>query len=189
MNNQTIRELRAIAKERGLRGYSKLRKAELVSLLETSPMRPLRVDLHNVIEKIIEMCEEWGVESLDATMACVAEGGRIDIVELCKDCGAKDFHAAMSRAASKGHIEIVKLCRGWLGYDSIHHDLLRHLHKRSFLKRFAMECCLSPGILIDFLTGVWTKRRKDFWKGCGKRFESVALANSKKREKLTLVGI
>ena len=41
MNNQTIRELRAIAKERGLRGYFKLRKAELISLLGTS-MRPLR---------------------------------------------------------------------------------------------------------------------------------------------------
>ena len=41
MNNQTIRELRAIAKERGLRGYYKLRKAELVSILETS-MRPPR---------------------------------------------------------------------------------------------------------------------------------------------------
>ena len=29
MNNQTVRELRAVAKERGLRGYYKLRKAEL----------------------------------------------------------------------------------------------------------------------------------------------------------------
>ena len=33
MSNQTIRDLRAIAKKRGLRGYCKLRKAELVSLL------------------------------------------------------------------------------------------------------------------------------------------------------------
>jgi len=41
MNNQTIKELRAIAKERGLRGYYKLKKAELVSLLET-PIRPPR---------------------------------------------------------------------------------------------------------------------------------------------------
>ena len=41
MNNQTIRELRAIAKERCLRGYYKLRKAELISLLGTS-MGPLR---------------------------------------------------------------------------------------------------------------------------------------------------
>ena len=41
MNDQTIKELRAIAKERGLRGYYKLRTAELVSLLET-PTRPPR---------------------------------------------------------------------------------------------------------------------------------------------------
>jgi len=41
MNNHTIRELRAIAKERGLRGYYKLKKAELVNLLET-PQRPPR---------------------------------------------------------------------------------------------------------------------------------------------------
>ena len=39
MNNQSIRELRALA--RGLKGYYKLRKAELVDLLET-PQRPPR---------------------------------------------------------------------------------------------------------------------------------------------------
>ena len=42
MNNQTIRELRAIAKERGLRGYYKLRKAELVSSLKETLIRPSR---------------------------------------------------------------------------------------------------------------------------------------------------
>ena len=41
MNNQTIRELRVTAKERGLRGYYKLRKAELVAFLE-APIRPPR---------------------------------------------------------------------------------------------------------------------------------------------------
>ena len=41
MNNQTIKELRAIAKERGLRGYYKLRKAKLVAFLE-APIRPPR---------------------------------------------------------------------------------------------------------------------------------------------------
>ena len=41
MSDQTIKGLKAIAKERGLRGYHKLRKAELVSLLET-PTRPPR---------------------------------------------------------------------------------------------------------------------------------------------------
>ena len=41
MNNQTVKELRAIAKDRGLKGYYKLLKAELVSLLKT-PIRPPR---------------------------------------------------------------------------------------------------------------------------------------------------
>ena len=40
MSNQTVRELRALAEERGLEGYFKLRKAELVSLLGTTSMRP-----------------------------------------------------------------------------------------------------------------------------------------------------
>ena len=30
------------------------------------------------------------------------------------------------------NLEIVRLCRGWLGYDAIHDDLLRHHHKREF---------------------------------------------------------
>ena len=56
LNNQTIRELRAIAKGRGLRGYYNLRKAELVSLLETSmgpPRRPGRaaMDQMDVFEQ------------------------------------------------------------------------------------------------------------------------------------------
>ena len=40
MKNKTIMQLRAIAKERGLQGYSKPKKADLVALLET-PIRPL----------------------------------------------------------------------------------------------------------------------------------------------------
>ena len=42
MNNQTVNELRALAKERGLRGYYKLKKADLISLLEDRPKRPVR---------------------------------------------------------------------------------------------------------------------------------------------------
>ena len=37
MNTQTVKELRALAKERGLKGYYKLRKAELVGLLDDTP--------------------------------------------------------------------------------------------------------------------------------------------------------
>ena len=34
MNNKTVKQLNAIAKERGIRGYYKLRKAELINTLE-----------------------------------------------------------------------------------------------------------------------------------------------------------
>ena len=42
MNNQTLNELKALAKQLGLRGQYKLRKAHLVSLLEDAPQRPAR---------------------------------------------------------------------------------------------------------------------------------------------------
>ena len=34
MNNKTVKQLKAIAKERGIRGYYKIRKAELINALE-----------------------------------------------------------------------------------------------------------------------------------------------------------
>ena len=37
MNNITVIELKAIAKERGIEGYYKLRKAELIHTLEALP--------------------------------------------------------------------------------------------------------------------------------------------------------
>ena len=37
MNSMKLAELKSIACERGLRGYSKLRKAELINLLESTP--------------------------------------------------------------------------------------------------------------------------------------------------------
>ena len=48
MNNMKVSDLKALAKERGLRGYSRLRKAELITFLQnnlqprTRPPRPTR---------------------------------------------------------------------------------------------------------------------------------------------------
>ena len=45
MNNKSVRELRALAKDRGLKGYYKLKKAELIDLLDTQQKPPLFI--HN----------------------------------------------------------------------------------------------------------------------------------------------
>ena len=38
MENHTVEQLKAIAKERGIRGYYKLRKAELIHALEATKL-------------------------------------------------------------------------------------------------------------------------------------------------------
>ncbi len=49
MDNKTVKEMKAMAKERGLKRYSALRRAELVSLLTAptpaAPRRSLRPDI------------------------------------------------------------------------------------------------------------------------------------------------
>ena len=72
-------------------------------------------------------------------MRSAARKGYIDIVALCKEYGATNFNEAMVWGACGGHIDIVKLCRGWLGYDLIYHDLMRHHHRREFSRRIHDE--------------------------------------------------
>ena len=43
MNSMKLVELKSLARERGLRGYSKLRKAELINLLESTPNCSTRI--------------------------------------------------------------------------------------------------------------------------------------------------
>ena len=80
-SSQTVRELRALARERVFFGFSKLRKAELVVLLENTEMER------------------------------AARRGCIDLVKLCRRRGATAFGRAMRSAALGGHIEIIELCR------------------------------------------------------------------------------
>ena len=82
--------------------------------------------------EIIKLCREYGETDFDGAMGWAASRGHIEIVKLCREYGATSIGEAARSAAFEGHIEIVKLCRSWLGYDSVHHDLLRHLHQRSF---------------------------------------------------------
>ena len=106
--------------------------------------------------------------NFDKAMLWAAWGGRIEIVNLCKDCSAKNFDAVMSRSAWGGYIEIVKLCRGWLGYDSIHHDLLRHLHKCKFFKKIhdrLLPIAWHPARFFDWCVDEEDKEfLKEMWK-------------------------
>ena len=65
----------------------------------------------------------------DKTMNEAAIRGDIKAVKRCKAQGATNYYKAMRTAEKNDHLEIVKLCRGWLGYNAIHNDLLRHYYK------------------------------------------------------------
>ena len=45
MENHTVVQLKAIAKERGIRGYNKLRKAELIHALEVTRLLELKSNI------------------------------------------------------------------------------------------------------------------------------------------------
>ena len=84
--------------------------------------------------EIVKLCKEWGATDYDGAMWWATINGHLEIVKLCKEWGAlafKDYDGAMRWAALDANIEIVR-CRGWLDYDAIHDDLLRHHHKREF---------------------------------------------------------
>ena len=118
MNNQTIRELRAIAKERGLRGYYKLRKDELVNEWGATYFdEVMSYAAWKGRVEIVKLYKEWGATDFNWAMSYAAKGGHVEIVKLCKEWGATDFDEAMSYAAWKGHVEIVKLCKEWGATD------------------------------------------------------------------------
>lgn len=66
LNTMTVKTLNSIARDMGLKGYSKLRKAELVSLIdsEVSALVPV---------KILDVNNEADLDAIAAIMATVAE--------------------------------------------------------------------------------------------------------------------
>ena len=87
----------------------------------------------------MELCKKWGATNFDLALVCAAEQGHIKIAALCKKWGATDFDEALISAVEEEHIEIAALCRRWLGFDHVHHELLRYHHKRKFYRKIAEE--------------------------------------------------
>ena len=109
-SSQTVRELRAFARERCLRRYSKLCKAELVVLLENDAMENAAFYGH---VDIVKLSRKRGATAFNRAMVHAAYGGHVEIVKLCREYGAKAFDDAMDCAAYNGHVDIIELCRGW----------------------------------------------------------------------------
>ena len=85
--------------------------------------------------EIVKLCKEWGAlvykDYDDGAMRLETINGHLEIVKLCKEWGATGYDGVMLLAAINGHLQIVR-CKGWLDYDVIHDDLLRHHHIREF---------------------------------------------------------
>ncbi|WAQ99044.1 hypothetical protein MAR_023417 [Mya arenaria] len=64
MNNKTVKDLKAMAKERDLKRYSALRKAKLVDLLAQSTEHTL--SLHKTVKDLKAMAKERGLERYSA---------------------------------------------------------------------------------------------------------------------------
>lgn len=59
MKNLTVKELKAICKEKGIKGYSKLRKQELIELLET---RKEELKKRELVFEIFGQCDQLGTK-------------------------------------------------------------------------------------------------------------------------------
>ena len=62
----TVKELRNICREKGVTGYSRLRKADLIKLLSSTPLRNNMFDFDPLYTSFRPMCKLWGVPSLRA---------------------------------------------------------------------------------------------------------------------------
>ena len=70
----TMKELRAIAKERGLRGYFKLKKVELVALLEDNPVKVKRCRICSQINTIDNFISKYTGDIIKVCKICCSMG-------------------------------------------------------------------------------------------------------------------
>ena len=124
MNAKTVSELKKIAKERGLKGYSKLKKQELINLLNT-PVRLSDIEF------------AW-MKDLHLQMKRFAAQGKFEKLEkrkkwlviVCEQSEKKSFDVVIREAALRGYLGIVKTCKK--RFENVHDELFKYHRKRMY---------------------------------------------------------
>jgi len=116
MNNQTIKELRAIAKERGLKGYYKLRKADLITLLETPQRPPRRPGQKKALGKVTMLSKPEEMDSFElkemAKSLSVVKSKLNEWYDWLVDYVPKSIKEPVSSAFSKVKSKVMRLYEG-----------------------------------------------------------------------------
>ena len=138
MENKTVKELKSLAKDRGIPRYYRMRKAELIEALGNTPQSPISVS--NTSSNILdEPIPEINVPILDKTTTNKCLHGKVKYY--CKDCEGSQICSHNRRKTR---------CRECNGGSICEHKRVRYLCKD----------CVGKGICSH-------GRQKFFCKDCG----------------------
>ena len=89
MMNLTVKELKGLAKEAGIKGYSKMKKAELIAVLENNKSNnkgeETMTTVNNNNTKEENKSNNKGEKKMDQLFNLIAEGNVAGIVEFVKN--------------------------------------------------------------------------------------------------------